>query len=370
MYMVAMEAIIATGAVNHIRSSPKGSKVSAENVKWRVNRAVRSSNLPAPARLIMLTLSDMADAKTGVIPERNAPSIRQLAEETDLGESTVRVQLASLEELGWIIRSRPDAQQQARHISTGYRLQVGAAGEKRAPVKRKPRVKKESPETSSGVQDVDPAGVQEMDPGALQEMDPETESGVQEIAVRGTGDSGSGSISCTPYIKDDDPYDPYDLFAADAAPAGGVEPPEPKPRKRSGATRKAAKPKTPDPLGDIAQELTVAFIEAHGKTNAQPFPAIRGVVKATLARNVPRDVLAAAMDAVASNGFPISGATLTVELNRMWKAANGQDTSRRPGAADRIMADAREREQRYLAEEAAKSGNTPNPFELLPGTAA
>lgn len=351
MYMVAMEAIIATGAVNHIRSSPKGSKVSAENVKWRVNMAVRASNLPPAARLVMLVLSDMADARTGVIPDKHCPSLASLARDTGHGESTVKAQLAELERLGWVIRIRPNAHERARHVPTRYRIQVGSAGDERPVLKRKPRARSKPSETAFEGQEQ-----------AIAEG--------QELTDRGPGASSSRARSKPSYIKEDDHNDPYDLFAADAAPAGDVEPPEPRPRKRSGATRKAAKPKTPDPLGDIAQELTVAFVEAHGKTNAQPFAAIRGVAKATLARNVPRDVLAAAMDAVADNGFPISGATLTVELNRMWKAANGQAASRRPGAADRIMADAREREQRYLAEEAAATGNAPNPFELLPGTAA
>ena len=110
--------------------------MSAENVKWRVNMAVRNSNLPSTARLVMLVLSDRADAKTGVIPERHSPSLADLAHDTDLGESTVKTQLGILEELGWVIRSRPDKKLQGRYASTKYQIRVGDPGKERTPHKR------------------------------------------------------------------------------------------------------------------------------------------------------------------------------------------------------------------------------------------
>jgi len=113
-------------------------------------------------------------------------------------------------------------------------------------------------------------------------------------------------------------------------------------------TRKAVAAKQPDPLGDIAQELTVAFFERHKGRNAQPFPAIRGVVKTALERDVPRDVIAAAMDSIAQSGWGISGNTLTKELNRMWNAANGGDQ----GSAEDLGSDAHM--SRYLARAAAR----------------
>lgn len=113
-------------------------------------------------------------------------------------------------------------------------------------------------------------------------------------------------------------------------------------------TRKAAAAKQPDPLGDAAQEITVAFFERHKGRNAQPFPAIRGVVKTALERDVPRDVIAAAMDNVARAGWGISGNTLTNELNRMWNAANGGDQ----GGGNDLGSDAHM--NRYLARAAAR----------------
>lgn len=187
--------------------------MSAENLKWRVNRAVRKSNLPPPARLIMFVLSDMADAKTGVIPEKKTPSLPELAEDTGHGESTVKAQLLELERLGWVIRTRPTAGQRARHVSTGYRIQVGDAGEKREPPKRKPRARsKPSNDTTEG---------QEQALAEGQEMAPESESEGQELADRGPGDSSPRARRWPSYLKDDDQYDLDDLSAtADAATRG------------------------------------------------------------------------------------------------------------------------------------------------------
>ncbi len=93
--------------------------------KWEINKAVRASNLAPPSRLIMLTLSDMADANTAVIPERHTPSLAQIADETGLGRTAVKAHLNRLESLGWIIRSRP-SEKAARleHERTQYALAV------------------------------------------------------------------------------------------------------------------------------------------------------------------------------------------------------------------------------------------------------
>lgn len=91
--------------------------------KWEINRAVRASSLPAPSRLIMLTLSDIAEAGTAEIPERRTPSLTVLARETGLGRSTVAEHLASLESGGWLKRVRPDvAAARIRGDRTCYRM--------------------------------------------------------------------------------------------------------------------------------------------------------------------------------------------------------------------------------------------------------
>lgn len=341
--------------------------MSADKLKWQVNRAVRNSNLPSTARLIMFVLSDMADVRTGVIPESKKLPLRILAKETGLGESTVKTQLALLERLGWVIRSRPTAGEQARHAATDYRIQVGRAGEERGPHKRKPGARSKPPKSETEGQ--------EQAPGGGQEIAPEIESGGQEQAVRGPGDSSSGARSKPPYIKDDDPYDQNNEGAPDVAPPPAPSLELPEQRKRSGGTRKTAKAKDPDPIDDAAQELTVAFFDRYKGRNVQPFPAVRGVVKSALKDGVPRDVLARAMDSVVTNGFAISGSTLSVELTRMWNAANPSahvPGARRPSAMEQRIHEGAERAERMRErdEAEARGEHIPSLLSLPPGRIA
>jgi DNA-binding transcriptional ArsR family regulator len=90
--------------------------------RWDVTKAVRASDLPAPSRLIMLTLADVAEVGTAEIPERFNPSFRVLAEETGLDKSTVRRHLGALEEAGWIECRRPEDKDRWRGERNRYRL--------------------------------------------------------------------------------------------------------------------------------------------------------------------------------------------------------------------------------------------------------
>lgn len=91
--------------------------------KWEINKAVRASALPAPSRLIMLVLSDIAEAGTAEIPEQYTPSLRVLAEETGLDRATIKRHLAGLETAGWVERSRPTVEAARREGErTCYKL--------------------------------------------------------------------------------------------------------------------------------------------------------------------------------------------------------------------------------------------------------
>ena len=95
--------------------------------KWHVNRAVRRSlTLPAPSRLIMFVLSDIADAGTAETPPKWTPSLTQLASETGLSLATVKRHLTSLEAEGWLTRIRPTEQERVKGGRTRYRLCVPA----------------------------------------------------------------------------------------------------------------------------------------------------------------------------------------------------------------------------------------------------
>lgn len=98
-----------------------------QGMRWKVTKAVRASNLPAPARHIMLTLADIADVGTAEIPERWTPSLTVLARETGLGRSTVAAHLRTLEADGWVVRTRPTtASALAQGERTRYQLKVPA----------------------------------------------------------------------------------------------------------------------------------------------------------------------------------------------------------------------------------------------------
>ena len=92
--------------------------------RWEVTKAVRASDLPAPSRLIMLTLADAAEVGTAEIPPKFTPSLSVLSKETALDRRTVQRHLAALEEAGWIVRSRPDAKAQWFGERVRYRLDL------------------------------------------------------------------------------------------------------------------------------------------------------------------------------------------------------------------------------------------------------
>ena len=67
-------------------------------------RAIRRSDLPAPARHVALTAATWADITTGLIPDRFQPSIAILAEATGMHEATVKRHLKTLVAGGWMVR--------------------------------------------------------------------------------------------------------------------------------------------------------------------------------------------------------------------------------------------------------------------------
>lgn len=94
--------------------------------------------------------------------------------------------------------------------------------------------------------------------------------------------------------------------------------------KSPSKTRKrkpAAGPK--DNQHQVADDLTAAFWERHGKGRAQSFLAVRGVIRTAITNGVARDDLARALDRVAREGRSISGATLDIALGAVKRTNNG-----------------------------------------------
>jgi hypothetical protein len=317
--------------------------VSAENIKWQVNMGVRRSNLPPAARLIMFVLSDMAVAATGMIPAKHSPSLTDLARETGHGESTIKAQLALLEQLGWVKRTRPSGAERARKQPTYYQLAVGSPGEERPVLKRKPRARsKPSDEATEG---------QEIALGEGQEIALESESEGQEQAPRGPGASSSRARSKPSYLKDDDQYDQYDQKASANAVAEGGE--EAKP-KRSRKPR-AAKPKAEqDPAvaerHQLAEEIVRWWwngleIKPAGK-NAW-FAAVATIEALLKVGYEPRDTA----NALRAAGKPVTIARLEIELERHGRRPG---SGRPQGSNDQHLADEMEWARQFEAEEAAR----------------
>lgn len=97
----------------------------SEGMKWRVNRAVRQSTLPAPARHIMLTLAERAKSDTAAIPPEFSPSTAELMAETGQKETTVKKYRGFLEVHGWLKVERPTGVDKARHVPSTYQLAAG-----------------------------------------------------------------------------------------------------------------------------------------------------------------------------------------------------------------------------------------------------
>lgn len=206
--------------------------------KWEINRAVRASNLPAPSRLIMLTLSDIAEAANAEIPERRTPSLSVLAQETGLARRSVASHLTLLEQGGWITRTRPDVvAARTRGERTCYRLTIpeGAA------------LVQEAHHSATGV-------VQELHQASAGDALPSAGDAlglVQEVHHPSAGDAPSNNHDDLNDLKTI--TDELFTLPAVAAPA------PPKQKKRS--TKKA----TPD-----AEPEFVKFWEAHPHPVAEP----------------------------------------------------------------------------------------------------
>lgn len=96
--------------------------------RWEVERAVLASGLPAPARLLMLTLATRT-TKGGVeIPAEFSPSHNRLAEWTGLSRNAVIKHLKSLEAEGWLCVGRAaPAQQRSQKTPNRYTLRIPAS---------------------------------------------------------------------------------------------------------------------------------------------------------------------------------------------------------------------------------------------------
>lgn len=95
------------------------------------------------------------------------------------------------------------------------------------------------------------------------------------------------------------------------ASSSSTEAPKRKPRNKA-----ASKPNR----HQVADDLAAAFWEARGKGRAQPFIAVRQIIRTAIGNGVDRDDLARALERVVLDGYSISGATLDIALGKIRNA--------------------------------------------------
>lgn len=177
--------------------------------KWEITKAIRASDLPAPSRLVMFVLADVAHVGTAEIPEKWTPSLAVLARETGLGRSTVAQHLAALEDVGWVVRERPSEVGMARGDRTRYRLLI--PGDATVSIEDV-----EAPDDSSDL-------VQEPDHPSPAEELPPSRSRTKVVQELDGGSPGAGQ----PYKDSRSKSDQSDLFGAPptaSTPDGDEEP--------------------------------------------------------------------------------------------------------------------------------------------------
>jgi hypothetical protein len=87
--------------------------------------AVQSSELPQPARALLIHMSVWANYGDGVIPACHTRSLTGMTRATGLQRSTVAKYLALLEEAGWLTRHVPRVAESRKGVRTWYELTVG-----------------------------------------------------------------------------------------------------------------------------------------------------------------------------------------------------------------------------------------------------
>lgn len=290
---------------------------------WVWNHS-RSSN---GSRLVLLAIADCASDDGS-----NAwPSVKTLADKANLSVRAVQNAIQDLERLGELKVEWNKGQKG----SNRYTVLMKTPAESAPPQNLRPE------ESAGGETGAEPGTPAQEPPQILRPAD----SAPPQISTETPADSAPKPSRNRPTTK---------KTSSSLAP---------KPKRAA----KAPKPKEPDPLGDTAQELTTAFVEKFKGDNLQPFPAIRGVVKSALARDIPRNVLAHALNALGEAGLPVSGGTLTTELGRMRKAASGQNgggMNAARGSNDQYLAAEMEWALQMEAQEAARQQQIT--FEEIP----
>ncbi|MBL8927065.1 MAG: helix-turn-helix domain-containing protein [Pseudonocardia sp.] len=110
--------------------SGAGRPRAARALRWRIEDALKRSDLPSSARLVLLVLLTLADVYTGVVPTERSPSYAELAQDTRLSRRTVFTMVGLLERHGWLVVTRPpQKKQRTEHAPNGYTTKLPRVAE-------------------------------------------------------------------------------------------------------------------------------------------------------------------------------------------------------------------------------------------------
>lgn len=143
--------------------------------------------------------------------------------------------------------------------------------------------------------------------------------GDSDPATADVGGSKSPSYGETSSEKAGENNPPTDEVAGSFSASRRVKKtlPTPSPPTTSSSTAPAGKPASTErkpSKHQVADDLTAAFWEHHGKGRAQSFIAVRQIIRTAIGNGVPRDDLARALDCIAREGRAVSGATIDIAL--------------------------------------------------------
>lgn len=92
-------------------------------LRWRIEDALKRSDLKADARHVLWVLLSLADVGTGVVPPAHTPSYSSLARDTGLARSTVVSRVRELARDGWLhVQPPPVAEQVSKKARNRYRV--------------------------------------------------------------------------------------------------------------------------------------------------------------------------------------------------------------------------------------------------------
>jgi hypothetical protein len=99
---------------------------SGADSRWKIERALRGSELSPAARHVALDLLTRTDNGSTAIPAKFTPSLTLLAHDTGWSRRAVMRALSELESGGWLVRFRDLKRSREEHQPTRYRLRLPA----------------------------------------------------------------------------------------------------------------------------------------------------------------------------------------------------------------------------------------------------